>query len=96
LISWLDLLKFDLLTPTPKNDKFKRDIFNCSNCDSSKKLLDAKIQLLDTIQADINNVTTGRTSKTICCTCIENHFQAVSLLDKKLMTAGVATGGQKF
>jgi hypothetical protein len=80
------------LTPTPKNDKFKREIFNCPNCDSSKKLVDTKIQLLNTIHADVKKVTTGRTSKIICRTCIENHFQAVSLLDKKLMTARIAYG----
>jgi hypothetical protein len=80
------------LTPTPKNDKFQREIFNCPNCDSSKKLVDTKIQLLDTIHTDVKKVTTGRTSKIICPTCIENHIQAVSLLDKKLMTAQIATG----
>jgi hypothetical protein len=35
---------------------------------------------------------TGRKSKIICRTCIENCFQAVSLLDKKIMTAQIATG----
>jgi hypothetical protein len=71
-------------------------MFNCLNCNSLKKLVDTKIQLLDTIRADVKKVTTGRKSKIICRTCIENHFRAVSLLDKKLMTAQIATGQQKF
>ena len=39
---------------------------------------------------------TGRKSKIICRTCIENCLQAVSLLDKIIMTAQIATGQQKF
>jgi hypothetical protein len=41
-------------------------------------------------------VKTGQKSKIICRTCNKNCFQAVSLLDNKLMTAQIATGQQKF
>jgi hypothetical protein len=35
-------------------------MFNCLNCDSSKKLVDTEIQLLDRIQADVKKVMTAR------------------------------------
>jgi hypothetical protein len=50
-------------------------MFNCSNCDSSKKLVNTKIQLLDTIQADVKKVTTGQKSKIICRTCNKNILE---------------------
>jgi hypothetical protein len=31
-------------------------MFNCSNCDSSKKLVNTKIQLLDAIQANVKKI----------------------------------------
>jgi hypothetical protein len=51
------------------------------------------MKLLDTIQADVQK--SDNWLKIICCTCIEIFFRAVSLLDKKLMTAQIATGLKK-
>jgi hypothetical protein len=67
-------------------------MFNSSNCDSSKNWLTQKYNCLTPFEQMSKKMTTGQKLKIICRTCIENQFQTVSILDKKLMTSRIATG----
>ncbi len=65
----------------------------CSKFVCSKNLLYTIFHLLDTIRANV----------TFFCQWLENQnssavrvFQAVSLLDKKILTARIAIGQQRF
>ncbi len=68
----------------------------CSKFDCSKNLLDTILLLLDTVRAIIFFL--------VNCSKIKNHekssvsrvFRAVSLLDKKILTARIAFGRQSF
>ena len=68
----------------------------CSKFDCSKNLFDTILLLLDTVRAIIFLL--------VNCSKIKNHekssavrvFRAVSLLDKKILTARIAFGRQRF
>ena len=70
-----------------------RVMINCSIFVCSKKLVDTIFHLLNTIRANV----------TFFCQLVENQkssavrvFRAVSLLDKKILTARIVTGWQRF
>ena len=70
-----------------------RVMINCSKFVCSKKLIDTIFHLLDTIQANVTFLSTGRKSKIICRTCISS---SCIFRQKKILTARIATGRQRF
>ncbi len=68
----------------------------CSNCDCSKNLLDTILLLLDTIQAIIFFLVNCSKIKKNEKSSAVRAFRAVSLLDKKILTARIAFARQRF
>jgi hypothetical protein len=88
-VKWLNTIK-------NLSKDFIWEMFNCSNCNSSKKWSTQKYNCSKLFEQTSKKVTAGWKSKIICRTCNENFFRAVSLLSKKIMTTQIATGQQRF
>ncbi len=85
---------YDLISP--ESTCYEWEMFNCSNCDSSKKLVDTKIQLFDTIQADVKNSDNWSKIKNHLPQVYWKSFSSSFTFRQKLMTAQITTGRQKF
>ncbi len=96
LVSWKEIFFTYCNQNKTKEYDPQRVIIICSKFDCSKNLLDTILLLLDTIQAIIIFF--------VNCSKIKNYekssavrvFRAVSLLDKKILTAWIAIGRQRF
>jgi hypothetical protein len=90
------LVKILLIVLKPGTEMFCWVMIICSKFVCSKNLLDTIFCLLDTIWANVTFF--------VNCLKIKNHekssavrvFRAVSLLDKKILTARIAIGRQRF
>ena len=88
--------QFNNQTCHEQSKLINRVMIICSKFDCSKNLLDTILLLLDTVRAIIIFL--------VNCSKIKNHekssavrvFRAVSLLDKKILTARIAFGRQRF